>query len=59
MWNKDIVVKLTPADQEMIAHALLESAQKGVVVHVMIQEDGLKFKIDWGIWTPPVGKVQR
>ena len=57
--KKDIVVELTPSDQRMIAHGLLESAHEDAVVHVMIQEDGLKFKMNYGIWTPPVGTVDR
>lgn len=27
-------------------------------IEVMIQEDGLKFKADYGIWTPGVGEVR-
>ena len=57
--KRDIVVELTLSDQEVIAEGLAESARGGAVVHVMIQEDGLKFKMNYGTWTPPLGTVVR
>ena len=56
---KYIVINLTPGDQEMIAHALSESSSNNDTVHVMIQEDGLKFKLNYGTWSPPIGTIER
>ena len=57
MPNRDTVLSLSYHELMMIGEALLQSAKDGDTVYVMIQEDGLKFKQNYGIWTPPFGTV--
>lgn len=52
---RDIVVTLSVRDQEDIIAALQTTVDNQDTVHVLIQEDGLKFKHNYGIWTPPIG----
>lgn len=54
---KNNVVTLSTSELRMIADGLKEAADLKATVQVMIQEDGLKFKMNHGGWTPPMGRV--
>lgn len=52
------VVTLSTSELRMIADGLKEAADLKATVQVMIQEDGLKFKMNYGTWTAPLGRVE-
>ena len=59
MPNREIVVTLSEKELRMIAKGFESAADSRATVQVMIQNDGVKFKLDYGSWTPPMGKVEK
>ncbi len=54
----DPIIKLDGVEVEHLIDAL-ESTQLIHTLRFAIDDGGVKVKINWGMWSPPLGKVEK